>query len=672
MKRTILLFFLLVTFAASAQWHKIASPYGGDSRCVIRNATHVIAAANYRVYYSIDNADTWTYSRGFNHVLLRGVMFYGNKVLAYGDNGISESLDNGESFSSITTNLPSSQVIFLAEIDSMLWCGVYGFGLFQSADSGHTWMTMNVNLNQHSSPYAIIKHGTDLFVGTDSLVFRSSDNGLTWNPANTGLTNQVHSFLSYGNTIFAGSWGGTVYISTNNGGIWTPSGTGVSQSYINSLLRVGNDIFATTMNNGVYFSSDAGLTWVQRNDSLRAFYISSIYEYNNVLYLATAGSGIYKSTNNGINWNSKSIGIESGCTQIATYGNSLFLATGGDGLHVSHDNGLSWQTMFAPIGHSGIGALCATDTEIYIGVGDQGFFRSIDGGNNWTQRNNGISIPLSIYVGYIYIDSPYVWISSNYGIYKSIDQGTNWVNSDSGVAAVYVQAMTRMGDTLFAGVAPSSGVYRTNDLGFYWQHINNTINNNSVRGFEVFGNKLIAYGTNGVWSTTDHGDAWSLISNPAGVGSCSVKLGGNIILGTNYGRVLISADTGRNWTADTIGLPSFVYINDILIKDGDIIISTAYDGMWSRPISPVGVSEIISSKNFAIYPNPAHDKFTIHWGEVQQKTQIKITDLSGRLIIKYEVTNSDHFVIDEKLKSGLYLIHLENIDFWATKKLAVD
>lgn len=671
MKRKILLFLILVTFTASAQWHKLATPFGGDARCVIRNATHVVAVANSRVYFSTDDAQTWTRSQGINRVVLRGVMFYRNIVLSYGDNGICESFDNGETFTLVSTNLPSLQVVFITEIDSMLWCGLYGYGLFQSADSGHTWNSMSVNLNQHASPYAIVKHGNDLFVGTDSLVFRSSDNGLTWNPSNTGLTNPVHSFLSDGNKLYAGAWGSKVYVSTNNGANWTVSGSGINQSYISTLLKAGTEIFAVSYADAVYASSDSGLTWVQRNDSLRRICASTIFEFNNTLYLATMGSGIYLSTNSGVNWMSKSNGIESYCAKMAIYDNLIYLATLGDGLHVSSDNGQSWQVKYAPNGLSEIRALCANDSEIYIGSSGQGFFRSIDGGTTWTQRNNGFGFP-NAYLNYLYLDSPYVWLSSNYGIYKSNDQGLNWVNSDSGVATVYVQAMTKMGDTLFAGVVPTSGVYRTNNLGSYWQHINNTIGNNSVTGFEIFGNNLIAYGTNGCWSTLDHGDTWTLISNPSGMGKCSVQMGGNIILGTDNGGVLISSDTGRHWIPDTVGLPSRISINDILIKDGDLIISTSSDGMWSRSLSPAEVSEIGKQDNFTIYPNPVQEKFTIHWGEIKQKTQITLTDISGRLIKKYECMNSNHLVIDEKLKAGMYLIQLNGKDFFRSKKLIVN
>ncbi|MEO6191032.1 MAG: regulator, partial [Saprospiraceae bacterium] len=69
--------------------------------------------------------------------------------------------------------------------------------------------------------YSLITIGTNLYAGTYGGVFLSTDNGISWNAINNGLTDiSVRTLASNGTNIFAGTTNG-VFISTNFGASWT-------------------------------------------------------------------------------------------------------------------------------------------------------------------------------------------------------------------------------------------------------------------------------------------------------------------------------------------------------------------------------------------------------------------------------------------------------------------
>jgi photosystem II stability/assembly factor-like uncharacterized protein len=83
-------------------------------------------------------------------------------------------------------------------------------------------------------------------------VFRSTDNGLNWTRAITGLSNNnVYAFAVSGTNLFAGVYDG-VYLSTNNGTNWTAVNNGLAYTYVMSVCASGTNLFAGTVGGGVF------------------------------------------------------------------------------------------------------------------------------------------------------------------------------------------------------------------------------------------------------------------------------------------------------------------------------------------------------------------------------------------------------------------------------------
>jgi acetyl esterase/lipase len=68
-------------------------------------------------------------------------------------------------------------------------------------------------------------------------VYKSTDEGVTWNPINTGLPSAPLSSLALsGSTLFVAPGGFGVYKTDNGGASWTPANNGISTQSITRLM----------------------------------------------------------------------------------------------------------------------------------------------------------------------------------------------------------------------------------------------------------------------------------------------------------------------------------------------------------------------------------------------------------------------------------------------------
>ena len=65
--------------------------------------------------------------------------------------------------------------------------------------------------------------------------------------------------------IYAGCFGEGVFRSADNGYTWQPANAGIQTEAVFSLLVAGGYLFAGTVSNGVYKSADNGNTWTDAN-----------------------------------------------------------------------------------------------------------------------------------------------------------------------------------------------------------------------------------------------------------------------------------------------------------------------------------------------------------------------------------------------------------------------
>jgi hypothetical protein len=184
-------------------------------------------------------------------------------------------------------------------------------------------------------------------------------------------------------------------------------------------------------------------------------------------------------------------------------------------------------------------------TTIYVGTLGRGVFKTIDGGDTWTQMDPmGLIATRTVralvrdaLTGTLYAGTEDAVDAASGGVFQSIDQGTTWTPMDAGLANKKVQALALDGTTLYAGTREEGecsgqppqpltcvegGVFRWD--GMSWARINTGLVeeqsedcNSCPRRVQVLA--VGAPGTlyagtlgAGVYKSTDEGDTWHAIN----------------------------------------------------------------------------------------------------------------------------------------------------------------
>ena len=166
----------------------------------------------------------------------------------------------------------------------------------------------------------LLAHPTDplrLFIRTNTEhLLRSTDGGKSSSPSqplpSQGFWNHQLAYDAATTTVYAGTQFRGVYKSTDDGGTFAPANTGIATLEIRCLaLQPGSRaavVYAGTFTRGVYKTTDGGATW----SALSAFPEAGalVLAFNPTatrLYAGTKG-GVYLSTDGGNSWSNKQHG----------------------------------------------------------------------------------------------------------------------------------------------------------------------------------------------------------------------------------------------------------------------------------------------------------------------------------------------------------------------------
>lgn len=253
----------------------------------------------------------------------------------------------------------------ITTFNNAIYVAAYNTGIKKSINDGVTWTDANTGLPQTAGQIKVQSVGhnaTTLFCGTESGVYRSTDNGASWSSTNGTLTAGPTVYV---NKIY--TYGGVTFV--------VFSGQ-VSQSA-----------------GGVFRTVDNGTTWLQAFNGLSAnMTIYNIDEVGGTLYASTSTS-LMKSTDLGQSW------VQAGTTNYAVFAvqavGTRVVALTTFGARYSLDGGTSWtNSTNYPVASPAAGCeLIAYDDKYYAITksGSLGCYRSLDGGATWEAFNTGLS-----------------------------------------------------------------------------------------------------------------------------------------------------------------------------------------------------------------------------------------------------------------------------------------
>ena len=355
---------------------------------------------------------------------------------------------------------------------------------------GQHWTVGHVN--RHAR-----RCGGDLFVATTfyqnqrGSLFRSSDNGTTWNPVSTGYMpgfpgSDVTAVAGDGTNLFLGmaemafsfpritgtsglrsaaelkclelellpSWAQMSWqhhpqtvcsVPQMVAGHGFRENAGLRDGFLQAVAVNGGDIFLGGFN-GLHLSTDAGDHWTSVGSDLM-FDITALAILDPYVYANRPGVGVFRSSDRGENW----IQVNDGLTDkyivsLAVLGTDLFAA--GDGVYRSTNGGDTWTPASNGLMEQYCHHLCVMGSDLYVGAGE-GLFLSTNSGADWTPIN--ASLPYSYAFPYA-VSGPHLFVANgDNSLFRTSNQGTTWIPIDQGLNATTIASLAVVGPDLYLG-----------------------------------------------------------------------------------------------------------------------------------------------------------------------------------------------------------------------------
>jgi hypothetical protein len=300
----------------------------------------------------------------------------------------------------------------------------------------------------------------------------------------------------------------TYYIGTPGGGAWKSTDAGINWTPLNDFItRAGSSAVAVDPNNsdivyvgtgdddagdspsiGLLKSTDGGATFSTTGLVFQDTFsnISEVYidPTNSNKIIVSSSRGVYISNNAGSSFtrsyfgNVKDVKLKPGDPTI------MYLSTNGDGFHKSTDGGNTWTRTTAGLpanmGRTVIAVTPANPNIVYLLIVDRnssllGLYRSVNSGNAFTKRDNGVDIlesnqawfDLALEVSptnenLLFTGCLNVWRSNNGG--TSFTRLNEWNRpNDAAYTHADIHQIRQFGTELFA--MTDGGIYRSNNNG---------------------------------------------------------------------------------------------------------------------------------------------------------------------------------------------------------------
>ncbi len=197
-----------------------------------------------------------------------------------------------------------------------------------------------------------------LFGVSDSAIYKSSDDGVTWD--STALSYPLYGVsadarLSVdGNTLYVWdpnnitNFGNDVLKTTDTGKTWSSSGYQQPDGY---GFAVHNGVAYASSLNGLQYSTDNGANWYYVTTIGST--VNDVVVFNDTVYVAT-NMGVYKGTGNPQQWTAT---IQYNTLSLCNAGTTLLCGTMENGVWQSDPTGIYWFSKSDDLPYTGTGVL---------------------------------------------------------------------------------------------------------------------------------------------------------------------------------------------------------------------------------------------------------------------------------------------------------------------------
>ena len=663
---------ILLAVPANAQWEPTSGP-GRAGINVLHSQGNLFAGSTGQgVFRSTNNGTSWLPGNiGLEAARVSALASTATHLFAglEGDGidgGVYRSSNGGASWQPARNGLGVVSIPALLAVGNALYAGTFGSGVFKSTNAGDSWFPAN-NGMETELIQAIVRNGTTLFAAGSNFLYRSDNDGASWEFTNGGQFFQIASMFSVGSNIYCGGFQGLIR-STDGGASFSER---IDIPFIGSVDRLtsfassGGVIFASTSSSpgsggsGVLRSSDGGLTWTPSNTGIEISGIQSLLISGTRFIAGSIDKSIVISDNAGMTWTESVTGLPPGgnVREFVTLGSQLFAGAQGDGVHRSTDSGTSWtRSSSDPTGflrNATVLSLATMNNLVFAGTSQHGLFRSSNQGTSWLRI--GDFPPDAFQILDLAPIGANLLAATSAGLFWSSDSGDHWFEAGipQGTVTALVGGNGNVGcANLVTGFFPSDGIYRTTNGGISWTFVLQTIFSSEVASM-AFGDNTFYAGNflAGMIRSTDGGLTWEgTAGNFPVFGIAALPTDLFVSSRAEDGQLFRSTNHGDSWELWNQGLPSTQAMEALGATTQFVVAGTENLGAFRRlrpGTSAVAEADAPAALHLDLASvNPSHGSTSLHYYLPDpMEVDLRVFDVSGRTVAVLEsglLASGDH------------------------------
>ncbi len=338
----------------------------------------ICKTTNGGVNWSVDS----TFKFNFYRIgVLWDVEVINNSVLVTGGGGtIIRSTNSGQNYSLIQGWKHQLNDIKFINQQTGFVVGERG-DIFKSTNQGTTWDKINSNTINNLTSVDFLNSQTGFISGDTGTILKTTNQGLNWNkitiPFNR-LINKIH-FKNFSTGYFTSSY--TIYKTTNSGDNWFRTDSNFNEIFTD-IYFLNNDTGFVSAGTEIFRTFNDGVNWISSGTVLS----NSISFINNSTGFTGSGNRVYKTTNTGISWT----GIHTGGLGIKSVyfgSDQKGMACALDGYIVRTTNsGVNWERVY--LTNNTMFKISFLNQETGFIIGDWGnIIKTTNGGLTFTETN---------------------------------------------------------------------------------------------------------------------------------------------------------------------------------------------------------------------------------------------------------------------------------------------
>lgn len=671
MKRATLSLVIALTLlfsGAKAQWHSMDGPQGRYVRSILCTDSLYYAATGGGVLVSSDQGLNWEFRNdGLTSCDTKCLVTYNDTVFLATDENIFRSTDGGLHWTP-DPYLHNHYIKHLLVHNGSLLASTYIQGVYQSTQGTQGEYTSDAFPSDVRYPYFMADNDDAMFIATYKRgVYRSFDNGASWEPCNNGLNSDVLGIYCHNGKVFATVLGQGVMASSNNGDTWTSANL---NKQAKGYAHLGDTLYAACIGQGVFATFDNGVTWHDFNTNLASKNLWCMDAHDGHLFVGDTEGRIYRGNSDGTGWirtNTPSflatvgnIGVSGGRVLAATHGSDMFYT----------DDGSTW-TQSTNIGTVEIRGMMVEGNNVFIGTDMLGSFLSTNRGASFNSAGSGL--PEAQWLQSLVRCDSRIVAGSKDRMYVSFGLGEQWYVPTCLPYEIDVVDLTWDGSIMYH--VSYDGVLRySSELGSNWQVLNSPFEGVNYTALRHHDNGLyLGTRKHGLHFSDDMGATWqSIDALPDDATIRRITTTDTIVaVGCEDGSIYVKYDHSDEWQRMD-DIPVVGPILDICIDGERLYASPMAGGIWytELPAMPDYVAES-NEVALSIASNPATTHITITVNEALNDAELTMYDLQGRACYNSKMCGSRHKMPVYDLPSGIYFVKVAGSHGIAVKKVAI-